>query len=80
MKLENIKELLKVFANADYRDLFGATILNEKIEYFQDIEDITMSDIIYLDKLYNKFMESDNLSLINQDLLDDLDDNYEEEE
>lgn len=76
MKLENVKELLKVFANANYKDLFGAIMLNEKIEYFQDIEDITIHDIAYLNTLYNKLMESDDLTLINQNLLDDLDDNY----
>ena len=76
MKKENIIELVKLFKKVDYKDLFGALILNEKIDYLQDVEDIQDYDIEYLEELYNKFMNSDNISLINQDLIDE----FEEEE
>lgn len=72
MKLEEVKELLKIFKSADYKALFGALVLNEKIDYMSEIDDITDKDIEYLKELYNKFLDSDNLTLINSDLLDDM--------
>ena len=47
-------------------------VLNEKIDFLQDLQDVNDEDIEYLEDLYNKFMESDNLTLINSDLLDDM--------
>ena len=78
MKLEEVKELLRIFKCANYKALFGALVLNEKIDYMSEIEDVNSKDIEYLEDLYNKFMESDNLTLINSDLLDDLDDMEED--
>ena len=74
MDKNNVIEILKYLKSANYKDLFGALILNEKIDYLQDVENIQDSDIKYIEELYNKFMNSDNISLINQDLIDDLDD------
>ena len=79
MNKNKIIELVHVFKNADYRDFFGALVLNEKIDYIQDLQDVNDDDIDYLEELYDKFMNSDMSSLINTDLLDDLDD-YESEE
>ena len=71
MNLENIKELVCIFKNADYRDLFGALVLNEKIDYLHDLEDLQEKDIEYLEELYANFMESD-LQLIDLETLEDL--------
>ena len=38
---------------------------------------VNNKDIEYLEELYNKFMESDNLTLINSDLLNDMEVEYE---
>ena len=77
MKLEEVKELLRIFKSADYKALFGALVLNEKIDYMSEIEDVNNKDIEYLEELYDKFMESDNLTLINSDLLNDMEVEYE---
>lgn len=71
MDLENIKELVRIFKNADYRDLFGALVLNEKIDYLHELEDLQEKDLEYLEELYNKFMDS-NLQLIDIEALEDL--------
>ena len=49
-----------------YQDLFGALVLNEKIDYLDEVEEITQSDIDYTERLYEYFIESDKYSgLIN---------------
>lgn len=65
-----IKLMVRMFRNVDYKDLFGALILNEKIDYLQDLEDLSDADIKYLEELFDRFMQSDNITLINSDLLD----------
>lgn len=71
MNLENIKELVRIFKNADYRDLFGALVLNEKIYHLHDLEDLQEKDLEYLEDLYANFMDSD-LQLIDLEALEDL--------
>lgn len=71
MNLENIKELVRIFKNADYKDLFGALVLNERIDYLHDLEDLQENDLEYLEELYNNFMNSD-LQLIDLEELEDL--------
>lgn len=78
-KLENIKRLVKLLHNADYKDLFIALCLNEKIDYMHDIQDITLQDIDFLDNLYNDFIENDSItSFINSEILEKLEIGVEE--
>lgn len=70
MNKDVIKLMVRMFRNVDYKDLFGALILNEKIDYLQDLEDLSDADIKYLEELFDRFMQSDNMTLINSDLLD----------
>lgn len=74
MDIEKIKELVKIFKEANYKDLFGALIINEQLDYMHDLDELNESDIEILEGLFNRFMKSDNATLINRDLLDDLDD------
>lgn len=74
MDIEKIKELVKIFEEANYKDLFGALIINEQLDYMHDLDELNESDIEILEGLFNRFMKSDNATLINRDLLDDLDD------
>lgn len=72
-KLEDIKKLVKILHCADYKDLFMALCLKEKIDYMHDIEDITKQDIDFLDNLYNDFIENDSItSFINSEILEKL--------
>ena len=69
--MNKIKELLYILKNADYKDLFIALILNDKIDYIQDIEDLQEEDITYLETIYKEFIENDTItSLINPEILD----------
>jgi hypothetical protein len=74
MDIEKIKELVKIFKEANYKDLFGALIINEQLDYMHDLDELNEGDIEILEGLFNRFMKSDNATLINRDLLDDLDD------
>lgn len=74
MDIEKIKDLVKIFKKANYKDLFGALIINEQLDYMHDLDELNESDIEILEGLFNRFMKSDNATLINRDLLDDLDD------
>ena len=74
MDIEKIKELVKIFKEANYKDLFGALIINERLDYMHDLDELNEGDIEILEGLFNRFMKSDNATLINRDLLDDLDD------
>ena len=79
MNIENVKELLLTIKKADYKDLFAALVLNERIDYAQDIEDITANDIEYLEELYDEFLNVDTMTLLNEELLDYLEDKLESE-
>ena len=72
-KVENIKRLVEILKDADYKDLFIALCLNEKIDYKHDIQDITLQDIEFLYNLYNDFIENDDItSFLNSEILEKL--------
>lgn len=71
MKLENVKRLAKQFKKENYEDLFGALIIFEMTEndFMYEIDELLESDLLDLKKMYNEFMENDNIfSLLNEDL------------
>lgn len=59
MELKNVKEILRYIRNANYADVFGALMLNERIDYMHEIDDITQSDIDYLEGVYDYFIGND---------------------
>lgn len=69
MNKEKIIELVKTLNNNDYKDVFGAILIFEKLDYLQDLQDIDDKDIEYLEKVYNKFMDSPTITgLLNEEL------------
>ena len=73
MKLENIKRLVKQFNNEDYKELVGALIVFEKMDYLHDLEDLTDKDIEKLEEIYYKWLHSDISGLLDMDLKDIID-------
>jgi len=70
-KLEEVKELVTLFKNTDNEVLFMALLLNEKIDYQEEIEDIIQLDIDYLSEKYEEFINSKHIyGLLNGDVLD----------
>ena len=45
MNKEKIIELVKTLNNNDYKDVFGAILIFEKLDYLQDLQDIDDKDI-----------------------------------
>lgn len=78
MKIEKIKELVKILNNYDYKDVFASMIIFEEVSYLHDIEDLTKNDIDFLENLYYKFMKSEITGLINDDLKYMIHENSEE--
>ena len=71
MNKERIIELVKELRKENYKDLFAALILYEEIDFIHELEDVTDKDIEFLENIYQKFMEKDNItSLVNQDIFD----------
>lgn len=69
MKMENIKELAKTLYKANYKDVFAAIIVFEKLSYLQDIEDLTDGDTETLEEIYKKFMDSKTITgLLNPEI------------
>lgn len=69
MNKNKIIELVKILKNSDYKDVFGALIVFEKLDYLQDLQDFNDEDIEYLEKVYDKFMDSPTISgLLNEEL------------
>lgn len=68
MNIEKIKKILKEFQKNDYRDYFAAVLLNEKINYMHEIEDITENDIKYIDEIYDDYTSNDNMSLLSEEI------------
>lgn len=69
MNKNKIIELVKILKNSDYKDVFGALIVFEKLDYLQDLQDFNDGDIEYLEKVYDKFMDSPTISgLLNEEL------------
>lgn len=76
MNKEKIIELVKTLNNSDYKDVFGALIVFEKLDYLQDLQDFNDGDIEYLEKVYDKFMDSPTISgLLNEELNEILESN-----
>lgn len=60
MRLNKIKELLKEIRELTFQEYISLLILNEKIDYNSDIEDITDVDLDYIRKwIANTYMEND---------------------
>lgn len=69
MNREKIIELVKTLNNNNYKDVFGAILIFEKLDYLQDLQDIDDKDIEYLEEVYNKFMDSPTITgLLNEEL------------
>ena len=69
MNKEKIIELVKTLNNNNYKDVFGSILIFEKLDYLQDLQDIDDKDIEYLEKVYNKFMDSPTITgLLNEEL------------
>lgn len=70
MNKEKIIELVKTLNNNNYKDVFGAILIFEKLDYLQDLQDIDDKDIEYLEEVYNKFMDSPTITgLLNEELI-----------
>ena len=69
MNKEKIIELVKILNNNDYKDVFGALIVFEKLDYLHNLEDFNDKDIEFLESVYNKFMDSSTCTgLINEEI------------
>jgi len=72
-ELKEIKKLVRLFKNTDYKVLFMALCVNEKLDYLDELEDLNGSDLERLEEIYNKYMENDGITgLLNADLMDEL--------
>lgn len=70
MRLNKIKELLKEIKELSYQEYISLLVLNEKIDYIQDIQDITNGDLEYIKKwIANTYMEND-ISLYSEEFND----------
>ena len=71
MELEKIKELVKILHNNDYKNIFGAMIIFEKMDYLQELEDLDNKDMETLENIYNKYMDSKTITgLLNEEIND----------
>ena len=78
MNKEKIIELVKTLNNNNYKDVFGAILIFEKLDYLQDLQDIDDKDIEYLEEVYNKFMDSPTITgLLNDELKEIIDESEE---
>ena len=69
MNKEKIIELVKTLKSNDYKDVFAAIVIFEKLEYLHDLQDIDDKDIKYLEEVYDRFMESATITgLLNDEL------------
>lgn len=69
MNKEKIIELVKTLNNNNYKDVFGAILIFEKLDYLQDLQDIDDKDIEYIEEVYNKFIDSPTITgLLNEEL------------
>lgn len=60
MRLNKIKELLKEIKELSYQEYISLLVLNEKIDYNSDIQDITNGDLDYIRNwIENTYMEND---------------------
>lgn len=75
MNIDKIKELVRLFHRVDYKDLFGALIVYDNIDYLGELEDVDTGDIEYLEGLYDYYMDSD-INLLNTEELHDMYNEY----
>lgn len=69
MNKEKIIELVKILNNNDYKDVFGALIVFEKLDYLHNLEEFNDKDVEFLEGVYNKFMDSSTCpGLINEEI------------
>ena len=67
MNKEKIIELVKILNNNDYKDVFGALMVFEKLDYLHSLEEFNDKDVEFLESVYNKFMDSSTCTgLINE--------------
>lgn len=80
MELNDVKDLVKLFNEVNYKTLFKALMVYEQIDYIGELEDLTQQEIDYLEQVYNFYMKTD-INLINStELLDAFEDSGEREE
>lgn len=69
MNKEKVIELVKILNNSNYKDVFGALIVFEKLDYLHNLEDFNNKDVEFLESVYNKFMASTTCTgLINEEI------------
>ena len=69
MNKEKVIELVKILNNNDYKDVFGALIVFEKLDYLHNLEEFNDKDVEFLEGVYNKFMDrSTCVGLINEEI------------
>lgn len=51
MNKEKVIELVKILNNSNYKDVFGALIVFEKLDYLHNLEDFDDKDVIVRRKL-----------------------------
>ena len=69
MNKEKVIELVKILNNNDYKDVFGALIVFEKLDYLHNLEEFNDKDVEFLESVYNKFMDSSTcVGLINEEI------------
>ena len=69
MNREKVIELVKILNNNDYKDVFGALIVFEKLDYLHSLEDFDDKDVEFLESVYTKFMDSPTCAgLINEEI------------
>lgn len=69
MNKEKIIELVKTLNNNDYKDVFAAIVIFEKLEFLQDLQDVYDKDIEYLEEVFDRFMDSPTITgLLNEEL------------
>ena len=69
MNKEKVIELVKILNNSNYKDVFGALMIFEKLDHLHNLEDFDDKDIEFLEGVYNKFMDSSTcVGLINEEI------------
>lgn len=69
MNKEKVIKLVKILNNSNYKDVFGALIVFEKLDYLHNLEDFDDKDVEFLESVYNKFMDSPTCAgLINEEI------------
>ena len=72
MNINKIKKLVETLIDEDYENVFAALVLYSRIDYKQEIEDITELDIKYIKQLYEKHIEGNYDDIINVEMIEDL--------